>query len=383
MSGHVFDRWCVSLLAAMAFAGGASHAQEPRLTIPREFYAVPGVPMSIYYDNLVLDRNSNSYRFDVRCDIGSRQERRWSVTPSADDIGSHLVTVAVSDRSGKRIAAASTTLRVVPADAGTGRGIRLLIVGDSLTHATQYPNEVARLLSRPSNPRWLMLGTHRPKSAARGVAHEGYGGWTWRRFVSYYDETPPRDNRKHRSPFVYLVDGKPELDVRRYVKEACENKPPDFIVFLLGINDCFAAGSNPGDRDSVDHRIDAMLSQADILLKAFREAAPSAEIGICLTTPPNAREAAFEANYKGRYTRWGWKQVQHRLVQRELEHFSPQRRQKIFIVPTELNLDPLNGYPDDNAVHPNATGYKQIGTTIYAWLKWRLDEQERTAASHP
>jgi len=41
-------------------------------------------------------------------------------------------------------------------------------------------------------------------------------------------------------------------------------------------------------------------------------------------------------------------------------------------LPAELNLDPVDGYPVNNGVHPNAAGYKQIGDSIYSWLKWRL-----------
>ena len=40
-----------------------------------------------------------------------------------------------------------------------------------------------------------------------------------------------------------------------------------------------------------------------------------------------------------------------------------------------MNLDPVDGYPTNNGVHPNAEGYKQIGASIYAWLKARLEAQ--------
>ncbi|MEZ5433358.1 MAG: hypothetical protein R3F31_19790 [Verrucomicrobiales bacterium] len=44
----------------------------------------------------------------------------------------------------------------------------------------------------------------------------------------------------------------------------------------------------------------------------------------------------------------------------------------MFIIPTELNLDCTAGYPENNGVHPNATGYAEIGSSIYAWLKSRF-----------
>ena len=49
----------------------------------------------------------------------------------------------------------------------------------------------------------------------------------------------------------------------------------------------------------------------------------------------------------------------------------------VFLMPTELNLDPTDGYPANNGVHPNQFGYQQIGASIHAWLKARLQAQGR------
>ena len=347
-----------------------------KLTLPPEIYAVPGVETSIYYDNIVLTESPESYRFTMTCDIGQAEENRWAVIPEVADVGDHQLTVTVSDNNGAELGQSATTLRVVPRDAGAGRAIRLLIVGDSLTHATIYSNEIARLLSLPGNPSWQMLGTHKPSRAAEGVAHEGYGGWTWARFASHYEPNPDGTYRKRSSPFVYLDAGeKPVLDLNRYFDEECNGERPDFVTFLLGINDCFSA--DPDDPAATDARIDAMLVRADMLLTAFRKAAPNAALGICLTTPPNSRQEAFQANYGDRYRRWGWKRIQHRLVQRQIERFQNREKECLFLVPTQLNLDPVNGYPPNNGVHPNETGYKQIGASIYAWLKARLQGPRR------
>ncbi|MCA9069481.1 MAG: SGNH/GDSL hydrolase family protein [Planctomycetaceae bacterium] len=362
-----------TLILLSPWIASAQQAESLQLTLPSESYAVPGVEMSIYFDNIVLTKSPGDYRFDVKCDIGKMEQRRWTMTPTEATVGEHDLVVTVSDgSSGKQMAQAKTTLHVVPAAAGEGRNISLLIIDDSLTHATLYPNEIARLLSQPGNPTWRMLGTHKPKSAKTGVAHEGYGGWTWQRFVTQFEPNPDGTYRKRSSPFVYLSDnGKSELDVARYVKEECGGQAPDFVIIMLGINDCF--GASPDDPDK---RIDEMFRQADILLKALRQTMPKAEIGLCITTPPNTREAAFQANYKGRYSRWNWKRIQHRLVQRQIERFTKSKDGKITLIPTELNLDPIDGYPENNAVHPNAEGYKQVGASIYAWLKWRLAQSE-------
>ncbi|MDA0589509.1 MAG: hypothetical protein O3C17_16015 [Planctomycetota bacterium] len=373
------SRLLLTLLALLAVARQGLAEDQPgelRLTLPKEIYAVVDTEMNVYFDNIVLTESPEKFRFTFQCDVGKTETRRWNLTAKPADVGAHPLTVTVSNADGTDIGSASTRLHIVAKGAGADRSVKLLIVGDSLTHATAYPNELAKLLSQPGNPKWTMLGTHRPANAADGVAHEGYGGWTWQRFVIMYEPNPDGTYRKRSSPFVFLNKAeKPELNVSQYFETTSDSKRPDVVFFLLGINDCF--GADPDDAASMDARIDTMMAQAEILLAEFRKAAPNADLAICVTTPPNSREAGFEANYKGRYHRWGWKRIQHRLVERLLKRFEGQggedekRDGRMFVVPTHLNLDPTDGYPENNGVHPNAFGYRQIGASLYSWLKWR------------
>ncbi|MBI2299958.1 MAG: hypothetical protein HYU66_13625 [Armatimonadetes bacterium] len=350
----------------------ACHAQDAnplRLTLPPVLYAVAGDPMGVWFDNLVLTETPEQCTFTVTCDLGSSDARHWSCTPTAEQVGDHPWRIRVADPDG-RTREAVMLLRVLPVDSGAGRPLKLLIVGDSLTHATAYPAEIARLAGRPGNPNVTLMGTHKPWANRPEIAHEGYGGWTWQRFAAHYEPEPDGTYRKRSSPFVFMGDdGKPALDVARYPKDNFDGAKPDVVTFLLGINDCF--GANPDEPANIDVRIDAMFTHADTLIAAFRQACPDADLGLCITTPPNSRESGFEANYKGAYHRWGWKRIQHRLVERELAKFHGRAAEHLFIVPTELNLDPVDGYPDNNGVHPNGAGYAQIGESIYAWLKAR------------
>lgn len=355
---------CFVLVAQCATA-----EERLQLTLPPLWFGVPNVPVSLYYDNVVLTQKPESYRFEVKCDIGSSDDRRWTVTPSVKDVGDHAMVVTVKDAKGRVMEEVKTLLRIAPRNAGSGRTLKLLIVGDSLTHASLYPNEIARLLNEPDNPKLTLLGTHKPAPAAPGVVHEGYGGWTWERFLTKWEPTSTNPEARFRSsPFLFAdANGKGKLDLARYFKERCNGQTPDVVTFLLGINDCF--GAKVDDSTALEKHITGVLDNAEKLITAFRSAAPQAVIAIGLTTPPNARQAAFKANYKDKYTRWGWKRIQHRLVQRMLERLGMREQERIFLVPTELNLDPIDGYPVNNGVHPNPAGYAQIGTSYYAWLK--------------
>jgi lysophospholipase L1-like esterase len=165
---------------------------------------------------------------------------------------------------------------------------------------------------------------------------------------------------------VFLTDDKPKLDVARYIREACGGEAPDLVFFMLGINDCF--GAKADDLAATDQRIDRVFGYADTLLTAFRKACPKADLAVGITTPGNIRESSFLDNYKGNYTRWGWKRIQHRLVERQLQKFAGRESERLFLVPLELNLDPVAGYPENNSVHPNAEGYGQVAASLHAWL---------------
>ena len=127
---------------------------------------------------------------------------------------------------------------------------------------------------------------------------------------------------------------------------------------MLGINDCFGLKADDPQAARCWHR--RTCSRRPTSCSPHSAKPLRAELGVCLTTPPNIRDAAFVANYKTAYPRWNWRQVQHRIVERQLEHFGRRESEGIFVVPTELNLDIVGGYPENNAVHPNATGYQQI-----------------------
>ncbi len=363
-------------LLAVLLAPMAAHsaAGELQLTLPPTIYGTPEVALSVYYDNIVLTETPEKYRFEFTCALGKSEDRRWTVTPADRDVGDHPLEVTVKDAGGKVLEHGTSTLHISPREAGKGKTLRLLIVGDSLTHATVYPNEMANLLSRPGNPAWTMLGTHKPPSALPMVAHEGYGGWRWIDFLEKFTAQAPGVTagplaRKATSPFVFpAADGKTgAFDLPRYFRESCAIQPPDVVTFLLGINDCFAA-----DPNHPDPKINEVLDNADKLLAAFHLAAPKAMLAVGLTTPPNARQEGFTANYKDKYPRWGWKRIQHRIVQRMLERLSHRENEGIYLVPTELNLDPVDGFPTNNGVHPNPTGYAQIAGSFYSWIKAKL-----------
>ena len=365
--------------------------EQKQLFLPEHLYAVPGIECNIYFRNIFLTINHANYIFDVDCKFGRQDVKRWRFTPVAADAGKTFpLTVKVYDKNGLA-AVGRTTVHVAPSDAGKDKAISILVVGDSLTNATVYPTRLHTLCKQPGNPKLTMIGSHRGGGRTPepgGVAHEGYGGWTWKAFMSRYPDasklekmTPVRQNYAT-NKFLVLKDGKRVFDLAAYLQKYNQGKAPDVITFQLGVNDVFSA-----DDKNLDGRIKAILTNADNLIAAFRKDAPNALIGVGYVTP-GANQDAFGTNYKCGQTAWGYYRNHFRLNQAMAKHFAKYKDAKLVMIPSNVGLDTENNFPtrkeavnsqnktvtsrQSNGVHPAPAGYNQMGDTFYAWLKNQL-----------
>lgn len=381
-------------LAAEVAAPAAVQKSDPlKLQLPECIYAVPGVETNVYYDNIVLAINPSNYAFKVICPKGRCDQKRWRYTPKENEIGTYNWKITVENEQGI-ISEGSMKLHVAPANAGEGKNISVLVVGDSLTNATVYPTRIFELFKRIGNPKLKMAGSNGPgyKPQPDGVAHEGWGGWAWGTFVNRA-EAPKVENPKPyeiASRFINKgEDGKPKLDFPNYFKLYNDGITPDFITFQLGVNDVFSATDENRDKVIAD-----ILSQADKLLAAARAGAPDAIIGVGLVTPGCATQDGFGHSYGCHQTsRWQYKKNQHALNEAMLKKFSNYPDKKLFIIPTNVNLDCENNFPkakdnvnvgndatterQSNGVHPSAAGYRQIGDTFYAFMKYYLSQADK------
>lgn len=360
--------------------------------LPEHIYAVPGIECNIYFRNILLTANPANYIFDVNCKVGRNDVKRWRFTPTAADGGkTYPLTVKVYNQNGAPAAYGKTTIHVAPADAGKDRELSILVVGDSLTNATVYPTRLHTLCKQPGNPKLTMIGSHcgsgRPPVPG-GVAHEGYGGWTWKSFMTrWVDESTIKDPTPvkkfyAKSKFLNLKNGKPVFDLANYLKKYNNGKTPDVITFQLGVNDVFSA-----DETNLPQRIRTILQNADNLIGEFRKTAPNALIGVGFVTP-GANQDAFGTNYKCGQTAWGYQRNHFRLNQAMAKHFAQYKDDKLVMIPSNVGLDTENNFPvrkepvnsqnktvvsrQSNGVHPAPAGYNQIGDTFYAWLKNQL-----------
>lgn len=378
------------LIGAIVVASlGTANPGPVRLILPSVIEAVPGQETNIYFDNIVCVIHPSHYAFDVTCHKGVQQAERWTWTPRVDDAGDHPLTVTVRDERNDVIATAESTVRVVAQHAGAGRAASLLCVGDSLTHASIYTEHLLMLSSKPGEPELTLVGSNGPGNEPGRNRHEGYGGWTAKHFATHYTGTARGGVYAERgSPFLYAAgDDAPRLDFERYCADVHGGQAPDFVTIFLGCNDTFHALD-----ESIEAVIDEMVVHLDALISAIRAFAPEARIGIMPPAPPAASQDAFGSNYGSGQTRRQYKRNQHRDIERMTEHYGGREREGIYVVPIYLNLDAVHNYPtvsvpwnahsptrtdrQADGVHPAPEGYKQIGDSLYAWIKARLAEQD-------
>lgn len=357
-----------------------------RLALAKVIYAVSGVETNIYFDNVILTTNSANYVFDVRCEKGSLFADRWAYTPGAAEQGAFPLLLEVRDEANVVVARGQATILVTPGSAAAEVPATLLAVGDSLTEASVYTQRLLDLSDGPNGPVLRLIGSRGPgNSPANGANHhEGYSGWSAEAFTTRSGPLSRSGYFKGEetgSPFVYIENGAKRLDFGKYSAQFNAGKAPDFVTFALGSND-IAYGTD----DDIDAIVERMLAHLDELIKMVHGFDSSTRIGILLTIPPSSSQDGFW-NYKGsqRETRWQFRRNQHRLIERMLARYGGREQEKLYLIPTYLDLDAAHNFVTRSSpwnaqtsaessrvvdgIHPAAAGYRQMGDMIYAWVK--------------
>ncbi|MEI8018496.1 MAG: SGNH/GDSL hydrolase family protein [Schlesneria sp.] len=360
----------------------ATQIDDPlRMALPPEVFALAGVESNIYFDNIVLALNPANYVFDITCPKGKQQAERWTWTPTEADVGDVLLQFEVRDDLNRIVSRGRTTIKVSATKSDKNKSLSLLLVGDSLTHASIYSQHLLDLAGRPGQRALTLIGSHGVEPTLGLNRHEGYGGWTAHRFATHFTVTARLgDYAKRGSPFLYKqADGTVKLDFQHYCQDLNEGRFPDAVTIFLGPNDIFSYQD-----ETIEAGIQEMLGHYDKLIEMVKTASPITRIGVMLPVPPAASQDAFGNNYASGQTRWQYKRNQHFLVSAMIKRYGSRQSESIHLIPTHVNLDTVHNYPTEtvlpnahaelkvvrqsNGVHPAATGYRQIGDTVYAWL---------------
>ncbi len=83
---------------------------------------MPGVEMSLFFENAVLVAEEPKDAFDVECPLRKIDARRWTLNATEQQVEGVPLKLKVKDEPGKIIEEAAAQVRVVSAEAGKCTG---------------------------------------------------------------------------------------------------------------------------------------------------------------------------------------------------------------------------------------------------------------------
>jgi lysophospholipase L1-like esterase len=381
-----------------------------KLMLPEVIYAVPGIESNIYYENVIDSATPKAYAVEIKCAKGYFGEKRWFWTPDKADAGKTFdLEMRLFNDYGKVMTAnAKVVVAKEPADYKRPTTLALLAASGV---GCGYPRHLLKVMREAGFVNYTPVGSHAGggKPVVKGgVAHDGYGGFSWGSFLSrwYYseEELPQAQNKaereqmialgvlkapktqayRMRSPLLRIVNGKKVLDIPAWLKKVNQGKAPDFIVIQLGGNYMFVAMEN-----TMDSTREKAIKNARTLLTALRKHAPDTVIGVA-TSLCGCGQDGFAANYKSFQSKFQFRrniQSYNRGLAALLKEL---KDPKIKLIPLHQSIDPEGSYiqrsypvharstkkvlRDSNALHAGSAGGAQLGDAIYCWLRKELEQ---------
>lgn len=345
-------------------------SQQIDINIPSKLYALVGVEMNVYFENIVEEWEK--YKWDCSCDVGKQMERGFVVTPIASNAGNHTLTITATAEDGT-VTTATTTLVIVPTDAGTGVTETVILLGDSTTNYGTVENKLIGNFA--DDPMGVTLAGTRGTSPA---LHEGRDGWTLERYCTLAQDP---ESSSIVNPFFNPTSQK--FDAEYYFANSGVTGT-DWLFINLGINDVFGITSDT----ALATKIEDCFDYLDEMIESIHEADENIKIGVCLTIPPNHSQDAFGKAYNCGQNRNRYKRNNAIYVKALIDEYDNRTAEGIYLVPIHVNLDtvynmgmetiPVNARntgttyssPVGNGgVHPAESGYWQIADVYTAIIK--------------
>lgn len=375
---------------------------------------------TIYFRNVVYPWR-DYYHIDIECRYGGNFGSFWRISEIPEDVSRFALTLRVYGDWGELIASKKCVVEVYT-KLSRGRHMEVLCLGDSMTHVRVYVHHISEKLSDV-----CFTGT---RSFNDMVFMEGRGGWTssdyTRRFEDGWGGTSPflfpkgiagKDYfgdltfmQRIRTPDLdsYSLDGYTvqeilpgqyfcrdgklwlhqtdgdviardvpewEFSFGKYL-ERNQIEPPQIVSILLGANDMQCRF------DQVDERVRNYLDTLNTIIEAIRADAPDTHVTICMPVGC-AEQYAWGLRGNGSAAAYTLGIVKANMG--ILERWDCREAEHIHICPMLAFADPDAGidrqwFKDNiysetqslhhaNWVHPNRTGYSQMGDSLAAMIE--------------
>jgi lysophospholipase L1-like esterase len=332
-------------------------------TLPKRVYGMSGTPCVIRFDSVVYSPITGAILFNVEGAAGAQYNDYFLWHPKKKEDGK---AVNMQIHSGANFGLLKELqIELIFSDQSTiaAQGnIRWLAIGDSLTVPAFYIEQTLQILKKDvPSVQVNAAGTKHPEGKEE-LKHEGRGGWTWKRYFQEFSSNPATS-----SPFVFKSDKGNNFDFSRYLREHHSGRPPEIITIFLGANDVYGTAAK-FDRE----RMTESLNTAVAMVEKIRKDAPESAIGI-IPPPPPSEQNGFGVNYQNGVTEWQYRRAMQYYIAGLLERFDGRWNERIYIVPGYLGFNAATAYPmasgrAQNALHPQADGFKPMSAALSAWM---------------
>lgn len=320
----------------------------PTPILPATIYGVVGKEINIYFQNILRDSLSK-YQIEVTSSIGQQLSNKWTCIPNT--AGTYPITLDIYSDFVNLVGSVSTNLVVKTTSVGNGVNKKVITIGDSTLNAGIATQRLLDLMTAD-----VMDVTLYGSRGTTPNVHEGRGGWS----ASTYLTNTIYDGDSLINPFYNAGT----FDFSYYMTQ--KGYPvPDYVVIWLGINDVFSPINDVDCQTSIN----TALTNYDTIINKIKAYNTNIKIGVNITIPPNENQDAFGLSYNSGQTQWRYKRNQHMWIEQLINHFKTMSG--VYLIPMNSNIDTKNGFDisSNGGVHPNTTGYNQMGDTLYYWLK--------------
>lgn len=159
---------------------------------------------------------------------------------------------------------------------------------------------------------------------------------------------------------------------------------PDWVIIHLGTNDVFGEVSDSAARSRAVSR----FTMLDTLISSIKAINGTVRVGIAIPPTPATSQDAFGANYACGETQWRHKRNILMWAKELLLKYNNQEANRIYVFPINTAIDCVNNFPKatatpvnarntgvtvaraSNGVHPDNSGYKQLGDSMFSLIKF-------------
>lgn len=324
---------------------------QKELVLPEKIPVVEQTPMSIYYNNILL--NGDIDKKDV---VKAKEEINGENFKDRYEL--HVTNMQnpwkqefiLQNNENQKIAADS--VQIIPVSKEVGKGVtkKVMFLGDSLINQNYFTQAVLEKF-KEDDMKIELVGTR----GTEENKHEGRGGW------SAYDYCYEPVRYGVQNPF--LNNGRFDF---RYFMEKNQFENLDTVFISLGVNDLNQVGHNSHEE---------ILKNFQTIVTSIRTYNPDIEIFFGMPTMLFSNDKTFMA-----------KNTRMEFLKSLIKQFGNKEKEGIYLVPMYINIDPFMSFKfveqimtDDNptqamtvtdTTHPRPKGYEQMADITYSYLKY-------------